>query len=302
MSAYLFSEICQEVGLPPGVLNIVHGLGQDVGDAMTTHSKIKAISFTGSTATGKVIAKRCAESLKKVSLEMGGKNPNIIFADCDFEKALATTVRSSFANQGQICLCGSRIFIERPIYEKFKSALVEKANSLVQGDPTDPKTQQGAVVSKQHYEKILDYMKIAREEGGEILCGGGPALLEGENKHGYFIQPTLIEGLDFNCRTNLEEIFGPVATLTPFDSEEEVISWANSTSFGLAASVWTKDQVKAMNVARKIDSGVVWINTWLLRDLRTPFGGMKESGRGREGGKYGLEFFSDVKNICTAVE
>ncbi|MBT5093774.1 MAG: aldehyde dehydrogenase, partial [Halobacteriovoraceae bacterium] len=298
MTAYLFAKLCIEAGLPPGVLNIVHGLGQNVGDAITSHPQIKAVSFTGSTATGKIVAKKCAESLKKYSLEMGGKNPNIIFADCDFKAALSTTLRSSFANQGQICLCGSRIFVERPIYSKFKDALLEKMKTLRQGDPLDENTSQGAVVSKEHYQKILSCLEVAKTEGGEILAGGGPAKMSGENSNGYFIEPTLIEGLSNNCQTNREEIFGPVATIIPFDDEEEVISMANTSEYGLSGTIWSQDLEKAERVALQIDSGVLWINTWLMRDLRTPFGGMKASGRGREGGLYGLKFFSEMKNIC----
>jgi aminomuconate-semialdehyde/2-hydroxymuconate-6-semialdehyde dehydrogenase len=294
MTAYLFAKICQEAGLPPGVLNIVHGLGQNVGAAISKDPDIKAISFTGSTATGKMIALDAALTMKRLHLEMGGKNANIIFADCDFEKTLETTVRSSFANQGQICLCGSRIFVERPLYEKFKLALVEKVKTLKQGDPALAETQQGAVVSKVHFDKVMSCIQRSVTEGGKILTGGHNVKI-GE---GYFIAPTLIEGLTFNCSTNQEEIFGPVATIMPFDSEAEVIEWANSTQYGLAGSIWSRDEAKAERVALKIDSGVVWINTWMLRDLRTPFGGMKESGRGREGGKYILEFFSNMKNIC----
>lgn len=294
MTAFLLGKICQEAGLPPGVLNIVHGLGQNVGAAISKDPTIKAISFTGSTATGKMIAQDAAVTMKRLHLEMGGKNANIIFGDCDFEKTLETTVRSSFANQGQICLCGSRIFVERSFYEKFKTALVEKVKALKQGDPTLAETQQGAVVSKAHFKKVMDCIDRAKTEGGKILTGGHEIKI-GE---GYFIAPTLIEGLAFNCATNQEEIFGPVATITPFDTEAEVIEWVNSTQYGLAGSIWSKDEAKAERVALKIDSGIVWINTWMLRDLRTPFGGMKESGRGREGGKYILEFFSNMKNIC----
>lgn len=294
MTAYLLAQICHEAGLPKGVLNIVHGLGSHVGSAISKHPQIKAISFTGSTATGKMIAKDAAETMKRLHLEMGGKNANIIFSDCDFNKALETTVRSTFANQGQICLCGSRIFVERPIYEKFKNALIEKVGSLKQGDPTQVGIDQGAVVSQAHFEKVMNCIKKSIEEGGKILIGGHEVKIN----EGYFIAPTLIEGLSQQCLTNQEEIFGPVATIAPFDTEDEVIEWANSTKYGLAGSIWSQDENKAERVALKIDSGIVWINTWMLRDLRTPFGGMKESGRGREGGKYILEFFSNMKNVC----
>lgn len=300
MTAYLFSKLCQEANLPPGVLNIVHGLGQFVGESISTHPEIKAISFTGSTATGRMIAKSAATTMKRLHLEMGGKNPNIIFADCDFEKTLATTVRSSFANQGQICLCGSRIFVERPIYEKFKKALIDKINHLKHGDPLLADTEQGAVVSKVHFEKILHCLEIAKNEGAVFLTGGSAVRFSGENAGGYFIAPTLIEGLSYNCRTNQEEIFGPVATIMPFDTEEEVLMYANSTEYGLAGSIWSSDLKKAARIAKRIESGIVWINTWMLRDLRTPFGGVKESGRGREGGHYILEFFSNIKNTCIA--
>ena len=293
LTASILGEICRDIGLPPGVLNIVHGTGPEVGGPLTAHPDVKAISFTGSTATGKRIARVAAESLKKCSLEMGGKNPNLIFADCDFERALSATVRSTFANQGQICLCGSRIYVERPLYERFRDALVERTRELVVGDPLDPATEQGAVVSRPHFEKVLSYIKLAREEGGEILCGG-----EALDASGYFIKPTLIEGLGPDCRVNQEEIFGPVATIMPFDDEPEVIAWANNTEYGLAATIWSEDEARAQRVASQIDAGVVWINTWLTRDLRTPFGGMKSSGRGREGGRFALEFFSEVKNIC----
>lgn len=293
MTAYMFTRLCNQAGLPPGVLNVIHGLGHKVGDTLTTHPDVKAVSFTGSTATGKVIAKNCGAHMKKYSLEMGGKNPNIIFADCDFDKALSTTMRSSFANQGQICLCGSRVFIERSIYEKFKEGMLQKVKKLKLGDPLDAATHQGAVVSEAHMNKVLSFFKIAKTEGGTFLSGGKRA-----DREGFFIEPTIIENLKFDCRTNQEEIFGPVVTITPFDNEAEVISWANSTEYGLSASLWSEDLEKAKRIASLIDSGVVWINTWMLRDLRTPFGGMKESGRGREGGTFALKFYSDVKNIC----
>jgi aminomuconate-semialdehyde/2-hydroxymuconate-6-semialdehyde dehydrogenase len=298
MTAYLLSEICIEAGLPNGVLNIVHGLGQHVGNAITEHPKIKAISFTGGTQTGATIAAKAAPKFKKLSLELGGKNPNIIFADCDFEKALKTTVMSSFANQGQICLCGSRIFIERSIYNQFRDAFVEKVKKLNVSFPTDPKANLGAVVSKPHMEKVLSYIQLAQEEGGIVLAGGNQVHLDGDYANGYYIEPTVIEGLDYLCRTNQEEIFGPVVTLTPFDTEEEVLTMANSTEYGLASTVWTENLTKAHRVAQQIEAGIVWINCWLLRDLRTPFGGVKNSGVGREGGFEALKFFTEAKNVC----
>lgn len=302
MTAYLLSEIAIEVGLPKGVLNILHGRGPEVGAPMVNHPSIKAVSFTGSTVTGRNIAQSVAGSFKKVSLEMGGKNGNIVFADCDFDKAVETTVRSSFSNQGQICLCGSRIFVEKSIYEKFKTAIVEKTKQLKQGDPLKADTQQGAVVSKDHQAKVLSYIEHAKNENGKILCGGQKAEMGGEFADGYFIQPTLIEGLSYQSKVNQEEIFGPVATLTPFETEEEVLKMVNSTKYGLAASVWTQDLKRGHRIAQRIESGIVWVNTWMLRDLRTPFGGVKESGVGREGGKHALEFMSEVKNICIGME
>lgn len=297
MTAFMLSEVCAEAGLPKGVLNIVHGLGHKVGDAMTKHPKIKAISFTGGTNTGATIARIAAPMFKKLSLELGGKNPNIIFADCDFDKALSTTIRSSFANQGQICLCGSRIFIERPIYEKFKAAFVAKVEKSKVSYPSDPEAKLGAVVSQPHMEKVLSYIELAKEEGGTVLTGGHQVKLEGEYSEGYYIRPTIIEGLAYDCRTNQEEIFGPVVTITPFDTEEEVLMMANSTEYGLASTVWTENLRKAHRVANKIDAGIVWVNSWLVRDLRTPFGGVKNSGVGREGGFEALRFFTEPKNV-----
>ena len=298
MTAYLLSEICIEAGLPAGVLNILHGTGPNVGSAIVSHPKIKAISFTGGTSTGKNIASIAAPMFKKLSLELGGKNPNIIFEDCDFDAMLKTTVHSSFANQGQICLCGSRIFVQKSIYEKFKNAFVEKVSQLKIGDPlTDVNI--GAVVSKAHQEKILSYIQLAKEEGGNILFGGNKFIPNDERcREGYFVEPTIIENLDYRCRTNQEEIFGPVVTITPFDTEEEVLTMANSTEYGLASSIWTNNLQKAHRVAERIESGIVWVNCWLLRDLRTPFGGVKSSGVGREGGWEALRFFTEPKNVC----
>ncbi|MFZ5552643.1 MAG: aldehyde dehydrogenase [Bacteroidota bacterium] len=301
MTAYLFSKICIEAGLPKGVLNIIHGLGPKVGVAITKDPEIKAISFTGGTSTGAQIASVAAPMFKKMSLELGGKNPNIIFADCDFEKMLNTTMHSSFANQGQICLCGSRIFVERPIYEKFKTAFVEKTKALKVGNPFDENSKMGAVVSKPHMEKVLSYIELAKQEGGTVLCGGQQLKMEGEWKDGYYLAPTIIEGLAYNCRTNLEEIFGPVVTIMPFDTEEEVLKYANCTQYGLASTVWTQDVSKAHRVAAKLESGIVWINCWLVRDLRTPFGGVKSSGMGREGGFEAMKFFTEPKNVCVSL-
>ncbi len=298
MTAFLLSEICIEAGLPAGVLNIVHGLGGKVGNAIVSHRDIPLISFTGGTVTGKQIASIAAPMFKKLSLELGGKNPNIIFADCDYDKMLATTIHSSFSNQGQICLCGSRIFIERPLYEKFKKDFIEKTKQLKVGNPLDDATKVGAIVSKPHQEKILSYVELAKQEGGKVLCGGEAVKLDGDFKEGYYIAPTIIEGLAYNCRTNQEEIFGPVVTITPFDTEEEALMMANSTMYGLASVVWTEHLTRAHRMANQIHAGIVWINCWLLRDLRTPFGGVKASGVGREGGFEAFDFFTEPKNVC----
>ena len=301
MTAYLLSKICIEAGLPKGVLNIVHGLGAKTGDPLTMHKDTPIISFTGGTITGKHIATVTAPMFKKVSLELGGKNPNIIFADADFDKAVSTASRAAFTNQGQICLCGSRLFVEETIYERFKKALIAKTSKLTVGDPKDPSTNLGAVVSKEHMQKILTKIKLAENLGGKVLIGGKRKIIEGNLKHGYFIEPTVIEGLSFDCDINQEEIFGPVVTLIPFKTEEEVIEMANSTKYGLAASIFTENISKGHRVAASIDSGVVWINTWLLRDLRIPFGGMKQSGVGREGGFKSLDFFTEPKNVCIKI-
>lgn len=301
MTAFLLSELCIEAGLPKGVLNIIHGLGPKVGEAMVSHNDISAISFTGGTATGKRIASIAAPMFKKLSLELGGKNPNIVFADCDFDKALSTSVQSSFANQGEICLCGPRIYIEQTIYDKFKNAFVEKVDKLKVGNPKELETNLGALVSKAHLEKVEGYVKLAHKEGGKLLTGGKRVQLNGENADGYFYKPTVFEGLDSHCRTNQEEIFGPVVTLIPFTSVEEAIDEANSTPYGLSATIWTENITKAHRVAAKLKSGIVWVNCWLFRDLRTPFGGMKQSGVGREGGSEALKFFTEAQNVCVKI-
>jgi aminomuconate-semialdehyde/2-hydroxymuconate-6-semialdehyde dehydrogenase len=302
MTAYMLSEICIEAGLPPGVLNIVHGYGHKVGAAISAHPKIAAISFTGSTKTGGEIARAVAPMFKKLSLEMGGKNPNIIFADCHYEEMLQTTLRSSFSNQGEICLCGSRIFVERPLYERFIEDFVGRTRKLKIGDPLLEENHLGAVVSQAHQEKILYCIELAKKEGGSILCGGGKARIDGRCANGWFVEPTVIVGLPYDCRTNQEEIFGPVVTVMPFDTEEEVLGYANGTQYGLAATIWTEDLTRAHRLANAIQSGIVWINCWMLRDLRTPFGGMRNSGLGREGGLEALRFFTEPKNVCVKLK
>ena len=298
MTAYLFSKLCIQAGLPAGVLNIIHGKGSTCGQAIVEHREISAISFTGGTVTGKKIASIAAPEFKKLSLELGGKNPNIVFGDCDYEEALKTSVLSAFSNQGEICLCGSRIFVERNIYDRFVKDFVMKTEKLTIGDPKDPTTRIGAVVSEDHMNKILSYIALAKEEGGVIQTGGERAVLSGDLQGGFFLRPTVITGLDAQCRVNQEEIFGPVTTIIPFDTEEEVVSLANSTKYGLSATVWTENLKKAHRMGNELKAGIVWINCWLLRDLRTPFGGMKESGVGREGGWEALKFFTEPKNIC----
>jgi len=298
MTAFLFSQLCAEAGLPAGVLNIVHGLGPKAGQAIIEHPNIPAISFTGGTVTGKRIAATAAPMFKKLSLELGGKNPNIIFADCDFEQAVATSIQSSFSNQGEICLCGSRILVERSLYQKFVDEFVKRVSALPVGDPLEEKTRVGALVSEAHMNKVLSYIQLAKDEGGTVVCGGQRLAPEGRCQAGYFVAPTVITGLPQTCRTNQEEIFGPVVTIMPFDTEEEVIQYANSNAYGLSATIWTENLKRAHRVAAKVKSGIVWVNCWLLRDLRTPFGGMKQSGVGREGGWEALRFFTETKNIC----
>ncbi|MFT5479264.1 MAG: aminomuconate-semialdehyde/2-hydroxymuconate-6-semialdehyde dehydrogenase, partial [Bacteroidia bacterium] len=298
MTAYKLSLLCNEAGFPPGVFNIVHGLGAKVGSAIVDHPDVPLISFTGGTTTGAHIAASAAPKFKKLSLELGGKNPNIIFNDCDFDKMLKTTLNSSFANQGQICLCGSRIYVQKGIYDRFKKAFVEEVNSIKVGNPLDSDSRMGAIVSKVHFEKVQSYINLAREEGGSILTGGTTVQLEGDLAGGWYLRPTVIEGLTETCRTNQEEIFGPMVTIQPFETEEEGIALANSTTYGLASIIWTENLSRAHRVADRMKSGIVWVNCWLVRDLRTPFGGVKSSGVGREGGWEALRFFTEPKNVC----
>ena len=299
MTAYMLSEICREAGLPPGVLNIVHGLGAKAGAAIVAHKKVTTISFTGGTVTGREVAKTAAPLFKRVALELGGKNPNIVFADADLDEAIKGSVRAAFANQGQVCLCGSRLFVEQSIYPAFVEKYVAAAKTLQVGDPLDQGTDQGALVSRTQLEKVKFYVDLARKDGGKILCGGEPPpALNSRCKEGYFFAPTVITDLPPTCRVNQEEIFGPVVTITPFKSEEEVVNYANSTDYGLASTVWTQNLARAHRLAERITSGTVWVNCWMVRDLRVPFGGMKQSGIGREGGQEALRFFTEAKNVC----
>jgi aminomuconate-semialdehyde/2-hydroxymuconate-6-semialdehyde dehydrogenase len=301
-TAYLLGKIANEAGMPPGVLNILHGTGPEIGNEMVAHPKIKAISFTGGTATGQHIARVAAPMFKKLSLELGGKNPTIVFQDVDIKQTVKEIFRSSFSNQGQICLCGSRIFVHQAIYEEFKTSFVDWVSSANVSYPADPNAQIGAVVSKGHMEKILGYIELAKEEGGRVLTGGVRVHLEAPYQDGYYLAPTVIEGLPNSCRTNQEEIFGPVVSIMPFTEESEVLAMANDTKYGLAASVWTKDLNVAHRMADRLEMGIVWVNSWLIRDLRTPFGGMKDSGVGREGGWEALRFFTEPKNIFIKYE
>tara|TARA_A100001037_G_scaffold9086_1_gene8954 strand:+ start:1024 stop:2469 length:1446 start_codon:yes stop_codon:yes gene_type:complete len=301
LTAYKLAKILMKINFPKGVINIVHGEGNRVGSEIVRHPKIKAISFTGGTKTGEKIANESSTSFKKLSLEMGGKNPAIIFDDCDYSNMIETIIKSSFSNQGQICLCSSRLLIQSTIYDKFKSDLVKRVASLKIGDPKDVNTEFGSISSKEHFHKIMNYIKLAKKEGGNILIGGDEFSLDGRCSNGYFISPTVIDSLDNSSIINQDEIFGPVVTLQSFDSEEEAINIANDTNYGLSATIWTNNQKKGDRVALRIDAGVIWINCWLVRDLRTPFGGMKQSGLGREGGDYAIDFFTETKNICRSI-
>jgi aminomuconate-semialdehyde/2-hydroxymuconate-6-semialdehyde dehydrogenase len=298
MTAYRLAQVCREAGLPPGVLNIVHGVGSRVGQALIENPAVAAISFTGGTATGQQIARTAAPVFKKLSLELGGKNPNVVFADCDFELTVKTSVRAAFTNQGEICLCGSRILVERSIYDKFVDAFVSETKKLTVGDPLDAETRIGALVSEAHLNKVLGYIQLAQQEGGRVALGGQRVVVGGRCANGFFVAPTVITGLGPTCRTNQEEIFGPIVTIAPFDTEAEALAAANGTPYGLAATIWTTHLSRAHRVAAQIRAGIVWINCWLVRDLRTPFGGVKQSGVGREGGWEALRFFTEAKNVC----
>jgi len=298
LTAHALAEILREVGVPAGVFNLVQGYGAEVGQALVEHPRVKAISFTGGTVTGARVAATAAPQFKKLSLELGGKNPTLVFADCDLEQTLDGVVRAGFTNQGQVCLCGSRILIEESIYPEFRDGLVARVGGMKVGPPQAVDTQLGALISQGHREKVEGYLALAQEEGGTILTGGARPTLPPPYDAGAFLQPTVIDGLGHECRAVQEEIFGPVVTLHPFKDEEQALALANGVQFGLSASVWTRDLARAHRVSAALETGMVWVNTWLLRDLRVPFGGIKDSGVGREGGRYSLEFFSEARNVC----
>ncbi|MCM3706621.1 aldehyde dehydrogenase [Cytobacillus firmus] len=295
MTATVLMEICKQAGVPDGVVNLVHGFGPDsAGGAISEHPDIDAISFIGEPGTGSAIMRSASDSLKKLSYELGGKNPNIIFADAELDEVIETTIKSSFVNQGEVCLCGSRIYVERPIYNEFVSRFAEKVRALIVGHPLDEDTNVGAMVSKEHYDRVMGYVEIAKKDGGTIVTGGKRP--DGFEK-GFYLEPTIITDLSRNSRCIREEIFGPVVTVTPFDIEEEVIMQANDTHYGLSATIWTRNLKRAHRVSHQIEAGIIWVNTWFLRDLRTPFGGMKNSGIGRTGGMHSIDFYSELSNI-----
>jgi aminomuconate-semialdehyde/2-hydroxymuconate-6-semialdehyde dehydrogenase len=297
-TATYLADVMSRIGLPAGVFNVVHGFGAEVGEPLVAHPNAKAISFTGGTATGARVAATAAPAFKKLSLELGGKNATVVFADCDLDAAIEGAARAGFTNQGQVCLCGSRVLVQRPIYEDFVSRFADRVRAMQVGDPSAPDTQLGALISNDHREKVESYVKLAREEGGQVLCGGTRPDLPAPFDAGAFLEPAVIDGLSIDARAATEEIFGPVVTVHPFDTDEDAIQMANCTRYGLSASVWTSDLKRAHRVSARLDTGMVWVNTWLLRDLRVPFGGVKDSGVGREGGQYSLSFFSEVTNIC----
>jgi aminomuconate-semialdehyde/2-hydroxymuconate-6-semialdehyde dehydrogenase len=302
LTAHALAEIVHEVGLPNGVFNLVHGYGPEAGQALVEHPGIGAISFTGGTATGRQVAATAARDFKKLSLELGGKNPTIVFADCDLEATLEGTVRAGFANQGEICLCGSRLLVQRPIFDAFVARYVERVAALPIGDPSDEATRIGALISAAHRDKVESYLRLAVEEGGSVLTGGRrPDFADTALANGFYLEPAVITGLAPDCRTATEEIFGPVVTVHPFDTEEQALRIANGVRYGLSASVWTRDLDRAHRFSRNLQCGMVWVNTWLLRDLRVPFGGVKDSGVGREGGRWSLEFFSEARNVCIRI-
>ena len=298
-SATLLAEAFHEAGMPPGVFNLVHGFGAgSAGAFLTTHPGIDAVTFTGESSTGATIMKAVADGVKEVSFELGGKNAAIVFADCDFDAAVEGVVRSSFANTGQVCLCSERVYVERPIFERFVEAMKARTEKLVIGWPDEPGVDMGSLISRQHRDKVLSYCRLALEEGATLVTGGGVPTFGDARDEGAFMQPTIWTGLADDARCMREEVFGPVCHIAPFDTEEEVLRRANDSDYGLAGTLWTTNLSRAHRVARRFHTGIVWVNTWYLRDLRTPFGGVKLSGLGREGGRWSLDFYSETTNIC----
>jgi aminomuconate-semialdehyde/2-hydroxymuconate-6-semialdehyde dehydrogenase len=299
LSASLLADRCVEANLPAGVLNVLHGAGRGVGQAIVAHPEVRAVSFTGGTATGRAIAAAGAPQFKKLALELGGKNPTLVFGDCDFERAVEGAARAAFTNQGEICLCGSRVLIEHTIYARFREALVARVKRLRVGDPLETDTDQGAIVSEAHLHKITTAVEQAIADGGQILCGGRRVTVDTARcRQGWFYEPTVIDNLKPECAANQEEIFGPVVTLQSFGDEADALRIANGTPYGLAASIWSRDVERCHRVAARLESGLVWVNTWMLRDLRTPMGGVKHSGLGREGGIEAMRFFTEPRNVC----
>ena len=298
LTANLLCEVLVSIKFPPGVINIVHGLGPGAGQAILEHPDIKAISFTGGTSTGKIVAKTAAPMFKKLSLELGGKNATIILDDADLPSAAQGAARAAFTNSGQVCLCGSRILVDTKIYDEFMSLFINEVTAMKIGNPTEQDTDIGSVISLEHMEKVLSYIELAKQEGGKIVSGGERLNLPEPNSNGAFIAPTVVTKLSIDSRCATEEIFGPVASVHPFTGDDEAVKMANKTEYGLAGSIWTSDLTRGRSVAKRVESGILWVNTWLHRDLRTPFGGVKNSGVGREGGDWSLDFFSDLTNIC----
>jgi aminomuconate-semialdehyde/2-hydroxymuconate-6-semialdehyde dehydrogenase len=300
LTAHHLASVIQRIGLPKGVFNLVHGLGPEVGQAIVEHPQIRGISFTGGTSTGKIVAATAAPMFKKISLELGGKNATVVLDDAPLDEIMDDLVRASFTNSGQVCLCGSRVLVASSIYEDFKERFIEAVSKIVIGDPTEDSTTMGTVISKDHQQKVESYIRLGVDEGGKVLIGGtsSDAPVDNVSPEGAFLRPTVFEGLSHTSRTATEEIFGPVVTLHSFDNEDEAVAMANATEYGLAGSVWTNDVQRGHAFGQRLDTGIVWVNTWLNRDLRTPFGGVKQSGVGREGGAWSLNFFSELTNIC----
>lgn len=298
-TATLLAEVMQKAGVPEGVYNLVHGFGPgSAGEAIVASKGVDAITFTGESRTGATIMRQAAEGVRPVSFELGGKNAALVFADCDFEKTVEGIARSTFLNTGQVCLCTERVYVQRPIYDRFVAALAERARAMKLGDPWDQQTQLGPLISKGHREKVLSYYQLAKQEGATVVVGGGAAQMSGAQAGGWYIEPTIWTGLAQTSRCMQEEVFGPVCNIIPFDDDDEAVALANDSRYGLAASIWTSNLTRGHRLAGLIEVGLVWLNTWFLRDLRTPFGGAKLSGLGREGGRHSLDFYSEIRNVC----